>query len=116
MCTNYAEGKRHDFKLYQDSLVRAQAYTKIATDSGYQGLHKEHLECDVPKKKPRNAFLTKDDKRYNTQLARNRVLNEHVIGKLKRFKVIAERYRNRRKRFALRFNLIAGIYNFELFC
>ncbi|MBI3589838.1 MAG: IS5/IS1182 family transposase, partial [Candidatus Melainabacteria bacterium] len=38
-----------------------------------------------------------------------------VIGMLKRFKVISERYRNRRKRFALRFNLIAGVYNYELF-
>jgi len=28
--------------------------------------------------------------------------------------VISERYRNRRKRFGLRFNLIAGIYNYEL--
>ncbi|MGH9945233.1 MAG: IS5/IS1182 family transposase, partial [Pyrinomonadaceae bacterium] len=29
-------------------------------------------------------------------------------------RILAERYRNRRKRFSLRFNLIAGIYNFEL--
>lgn len=50
----------------------------------------------------------------NTQLAKDRVLNENVIGRLKRFKVIAERYRNRRKRFSLRFNLIAGVYNYEL--
>ena len=27
---------------------------------------------------------------------------------------IADRYRNRRKRFGLRFNLIAAIYNLEL--
>jgi len=27
---------------------------------------------------------------------------------------LAERYRNRRKRFGLRFNLIAGLYNYEL--
>ncbi|MDN5248453.1 MAG: IS5/IS1182 family transposase, partial [Wolbachia endosymbiont of Tyrophagus putrescentiae] len=33
---------------------------------------------------------------------------------LKRFKIIADRYRNRRKRFGLMFNLIAGVYNFEL--
>ncbi|WP_395461592.1 hypothetical protein [Wolbachia endosymbiont (group A) of Therophilus tumidulus] len=38
----------------------------------------------------------------------------NVIGLLKRFKIIADRYRNRRKRFGLRFNLIAGIHNFEL--
>ena len=28
--------------------------------------------------------------------------------------VISDRYRNRRKRFGLRFNLIAGIHNFEI--
>ncbi|MGL4825804.1 MAG: IS5/IS1182 family transposase, partial [Alphaproteobacteria bacterium] len=37
-----------------------------------------------------------------------------VIGLLKRFKIISDRYRNRRRRFALRFNLIAGIYNWEI--
>ncbi|MGL4824740.1 MAG: IS5/IS1182 family transposase, partial [Alphaproteobacteria bacterium] len=30
------------------------------------------------------------------------------------FKIISDRYRNRRRRFALRFNLIAGIYNWEI--
>jgi len=48
------------------------------------------------------------------QCPSERVLNENVIRVLKRFKIIADRYRNRRKRFALRFNLIAGIYNFKL--
>ena len=33
---------------------------------------------------------------------------------LKRFKIIAERYRNLRKRFGLRVNLLAGICNFDL--
>lgn len=33
---------------------------------------------------------------------------------LKRFKIIADKYENRRKRFGLRFNLIAGIYNWEI--
>ena len=33
---------------------------------------------------------------------------------LKVFRILSERYRNRRKRFGLRFNLIAGLYNFEL--
>ncbi|SPR08948.1 IS5 family transposase ISOt6 [Orientia tsutsugamushi] len=41
-------------------------------------------------------------------------MNENVIGMLKRFKIIADKYRNRPKRFSLRFNLISGIYNFQL--
>jgi hypothetical protein len=39
---------------------------------------------------------------------------EHVIAKLKVFRILQERYRNRRRRFGLRLNLIAGIYNYEL--
>ena len=37
-----------------------------------------------------------------------------VSGMLKRFKIIADQYRNRLKRFGLRFNLIAGLYDWEL--
>jgi hypothetical protein len=61
------------------------------------------------KKKP----LTKTDKVFNHRVSSVRVLNEHVIGLIKRFKIVADRYRNRRKRFGLRFNLIAGICNYE---
>ena len=32
---------------------------------------------------------------------------------VKRFRILSERYRNRRKRFALRFSLIAAICNFD---
>jgi hypothetical protein len=42
------------------------------------------------------------------------VVAEHVNRKLKIFRILAERYRNRRKRFGLSFNLIAAIVNFEL--
>jgi len=50
----------------------------------------------------------------NRNIASERALNENVIGSLKRFKILSDRYRNRRKRFGLRFNLIAGIYNLEV--
>jgi hypothetical protein len=54
------------------------------------------------------------DKKKNRELARKRVIGEHINRKMKIFKILAERYRNRRKRFGLRFNLIAGLYNYEL--
>ncbi|MDH4305250.1 MAG: IS5/IS1182 family transposase, partial [Nitrospira sp.] len=33
---------------------------------------------------------------------------------VKRFKIVSDRYRNRRKRFGLRFTLIAAAYNKDL--
>lgn len=47
-------------------------------------------------------------------LARLRVAAEQVNRRLKIFRILAERNRNRRRRFGLRFNLIAAILNFEL--
>ncbi|MBC6686235.1 transposase, partial [Wolbachia pipientis] len=56
----------------------------------------------------------KEQKKENRTLMSHRAIVENVIGLLKRFKIISDRYRNRRKRFGLRFNLIAAIHNFEL--
>lgn len=86
----------------------------IKTDTGYQGLQKLHANTFMPKKRSKKHPLTPEDKLNNRRLSSDRVLNEHVIGSVKRFKIVADRYRNRRKRFGLRFNLIAGICNFEL--
>lgn len=68
----------------------------------------------LPKKRRKGKALTKEEKQGNHAIATERVLNENVIGCLKRFKILSDRYRNRRKRFGLRFNLIARIYNVDL--
>lgn len=114
ICTAFANGKKHDFRLFKESQTRIYAKIKALTDSGYQGIQKLHANTELPKKRSKKYPLTKEYKHYNRQVSRERVINENVIGKLKRFKIIADKYRNRRKRFGLRFNLIAGIYNLEL--
>jgi DDE superfamily endonuclease len=112
--TSFSSGKRHDFRLFKESKTYIHTKTKAITDTGYQGIQKIHKNSELPKKKTKKNPLTKEDKQNNQDLASNRVTNENVIGMLKRFKIIADKYRNRRKRFALRFNLVASVYNWEL--
>ena len=107
-------GKKHDFRVFKESQLPINKNAKVFTDSGYQGLQKIHINAELPKKNTRYKKLTKEDKKNNKLLAKKRVINENVIGVLKVFKILAEKYRNRRKRFGLRLNLIAGIFNFEL--
>lgn len=114
ICTNFTNGKRHDFRLFKESGVHIHPNIRSLTDTGYQGIHKLHKNSELPKKKTKKNPLTKEDKKKNRALSSERVVNENVIGMLKRFKIISDRYRNRRKRFGLRFNLIAAIYNIEL--
>lgn len=114
ICTAFSNGKRHDFRLFKESDVHIHPAIRIITDTGYQGLQKLHGNSAMPKKKSKKRPLSEADKKYNQILTSERVVNENIIGMLKRFKIIADKYRNRRKRFGLRFNLIAGIYNMEI--
>jgi len=114
ICTNFSRGKTHDFRVYKESKIHVHKDKEIKVDSGYQGIQKLHSKTTLPNKKTKKMTLTTEQKKHNKKLASDRILNENVIGVLKRFRIIADKYRNRRKRFGLRFNLIAGFYNFEL--
>ena len=113
ICTSFSNGRKHDFRLFKESKVAIQSASLIIADSGYQGLQKIHCNTLLPKKKSKKNSLSKEEKKNNTKIASQRVGNEHAIGFIKRFKIVADRYRTRRKRFGLRFNLITGIRNYE---
>ena len=114
LCTHYGKGREHDFKLYKKSKIRIKKEIKCLADKGYQGIKKYHNLSQIPKKKPKRDNFSKSDKKENRELAKERIVIENVFAHLKRFRILQGRYRNRRKRFGLRFNLIASIYNYEL--
>lgn len=114
ICTSFSNGKKHDFRLFKESKVRWTKGCSGMTDSGYTGIQKLQKNTKVPKKSSKNKPLTAEEKKQNREIASERAVNENVIGSLKRFKIISDKYRNRRKRFGLRFNLISGIHNLEL--
>lgn len=114
VCLAHSAGKHHDFKLFQTSKVRLRQQTEAVVDTGYLGLQNAHAKTSMPKKRSKHHPLTKQDKAANRAISKKRIACENVIAVLKRFKIIAGKYRNRRKRFGLRFSLIAAIYNKDL--
>ena len=113
IATSIVNGKCHDFRLFKESKTHIHPKILAETDTGYLGLTKLHANSLLPIKRRKKMKLTKEEKAFNRKVSSDRVLNEHVIGFIKRFKIVSERYRNRRKRFGLRFNLICGICNFD---
>ncbi len=83
-------------------------------ESGYQGMDKHPANHCTAHKKSKHHPLSPEQKQANRQRARERIVVEHVIAWLKRFRILAGPYRNRRKGFAPRFNLIAALYNAHL--
>lgn len=114
ICLAHDKGKIHDFKLFKNSQTRFHQLLKVIADKGYQGITKLHNLSQTPVKKYKKRKLTKEQKKSNRELNRLRIAVEHVNRRLKIFKILSYPYRNRHRRFGLRSNLIAGIYNYEL--
>lgn len=114
ICTAFTAGKEHDFHLFKRSKVKLKQETQCLADKGYQGVQKIHANSQLPKKKRPGKQLSQLDRQINQNLERTLGICERIILGVKVFKILAERYRNRRFRFGLKFNLIAGLYNYEL--
>jgi hypothetical protein len=115
LSADQAEGSVHDFHIYKDSVGSAVAPDiQAKTDSGYQGIATYHANSEVPYKKSKKHPLSKEEKAFNRRLSRERVLIEHVNRQIKVFKIMSERYRNRRKRHQLRMTIICAIRNYEV--
>jgi hypothetical protein len=113
ICLHFGQGRTHDFQLFKASGVHFNPETKSLEDSGYQGIARYHANSFIPQKKPKDGELSESDREYNRALGSERICIEHVNRRLKIFKILAQRYRNRRRRYGLRFNLIAALYNHE---
>lgn len=112
LCTS--RGAVHDFELFKRNLQQIPFGSFIIADKGYQGIYNMYPNSLLPLKAKKCCKLAPELKCYNQEINKRRIGIEHVFGRLKTFKILAERYRNRGKRLGLRFNLIAGIYNLEL--
>ncbi|MDS5686123.1 IS5 family transposase [Streptococcus pneumoniae] len=104
----------HDMKLFKMSRRNIGQAGKILADSGYQGLMKIYPQAQTPRKSSKLKPLTAEDKACNHALSKERSKVENIFAKVKTFKMFSTTYRNHRKRFGLRMNLIAGIINHEL--
>jgi len=104
ICLAFANGRKHDFRLFQESHTHVWPDTLLEADTGYLGLTDLHSNSSLPKKRPKKHPLTKQERRKNRESSRQRIFVEHTVRFRKRFRILSERYRNRRNRFALRFS------------
>jgi uncharacterized protein YifE (UPF0438 family) len=102
--------------MYKNTIgVKVICTIRIKADSGYQGILKFHGNSLTPIKKSKNNPLTDEDKLFNRTLSSERIFIESINAKIKVFRCLSSRYRNRRSRHLLRMSLVCGFINFELF-
>lgn len=110
-------GRRHDKRIADKYGVVSSIPQEVAvwTDTGFQGIQREHPNTVMPKKSARGRPLTIAEKENNRVISGLRVVSEHAIGGMKRLKAAADVYRNRLPNLDDTFNLLAaGLWNFHL--
>lgn len=112
--TAFGKCKQHDFALSKRNRCIWSEHIEDWVDSGYQGIQKLLINAQIPPEKSKHHPLSAVQKAENRALAKARICVEHVIRRIEIFRILSERYRNHRQRFALRFNLIASITNLNL--
>ena len=107
-------GRKHDLTIARKHIKELLIYPCIMADLAYKGFHQIKCKLLILIKKTKNISLPKIAKQINKEISRRRIAIEHINYQLKHFRILTERYRNRRKRFGLRMSLIAGMLNWML--
>ncbi|KKU80894.1 MAG: Transposase [Parcubacteria group bacterium GW2011_GWA1_47_8] len=109
-------GKVHDKKLSDKefAVIRLPDSVALLADTGFVGIDKQHANTLIPKKKPRGGFLTDADKMMNRLISSSRIVVEHAIGGMKRFRSVSDIYRNKNGFDDQLVNVAAGLWNFHV--
>jgi hypothetical protein len=120
------EGRKHDYAIFKEEFPPDLPWFElivVLVDLGFQGILSDY-EGDnifIPFKKPRkskhnpNPKLSDDQKAVNKGLAKIRVLAENAIAGIKRFNILTQTFRNRKKGFDDQAIAVsAGLWNFWL--
>jgi hypothetical protein len=115
--TGTKSGRRHDKRLADKVSLFERIPESVAlwTDTGFQGILKQHLNTLIPKKGTKNKPLTLIEKEENRVISSFRVVVEHAIGGMKRFKAYSDIWRNRIQNFDDQvMRIVAGLWNLHI--
>ena len=123
---NHARGRRHDLDLYREHHPSLPKEVEQDFDrGGYDGVKNyfPDLKCAIPFKrraggKGRSGVkaedLTPAQKKFNKELSKERVVVEHTISRMKKFRIMGEEFRNRLKRYDVMTDIVSGLVNFRI--
>ena len=109
-----ARGTIHDFQILKKSNLDINPNAKIKTDKGFLGIKKLYPNSEVPHKASKHHPLTKEQKQYNRQLAKERTMIEHRNRECKIFRICKAQYGGKHKNYEKTWKLVSAIVNLKL--
>jgi len=123
--TPHAGGSRHDYALFKWRHPRLPDNVCLGLDLGYDGVQGDYpgLNALVPfkrrspgrgKRGVKAAALPCGEKGFNRWLSGERVVVEHAVCRLKKFRIMAHEFRNRLRHYDVMTDIVCGLVNLRI--
>jgi hypothetical protein len=113
--TDHKKGRRHDYDIYKRNHPVTPKKVVNVFDLGYLGVEKDFSEqlSSMSNRKKRNLDLSQEEKEYNKNHSRKRIVIEHTICNLKKYRIFADVFRNRLRKYDKVSDIVAGLINYK---
>ncbi|MGN6709774.1 MAG: transposase family protein [Candidatus Nitrosocosmicus sp.] len=115
--TGHRKGRRHDYDIYKNNHPFTPKQVVNVVDLGYLGIEKDFPGqiSVIPYRKKRHLLqLSQEQKEYNKIHSKKRIAIEHTICRLKKYRILADIFRNRLRKYDKISDIVAGLVNYRI--
>ncbi|CAN5577485.1 hypothetical protein BH23THE1_BH23THE1_32330 [soil metagenome] len=109
-------GRRHDYRIYKKNHPDLPKDVLSMLDLGIVGVEKDFPEQKslLPIKKEKDLELTEVQKEYNRNHSAKRIVIEHTICRIKKYRIMNDVFRNRLKKYDRISDIVSGLVNYRI--
>jgi hypothetical protein len=115
--TNHKIGCRHDYNIYKNHHPATPKQVVSVFDLGYLGIEKNfprQLSALPYKKQGNQQELSAEEKEYNVVHSKKRIVIEHTICRLKKYRIQSEIFRNKLRKYDKVSDIVSGLVNYRI--
>src|SRR4051812_30182503 len=85
-------------------------------DLGYLGVEKDFPQqlSSLPNRKNRNQKISEEERYYNKDHSKRRMVIEHTICRLKKYRILADIFRNNLRKHNKISDIVSGLVNYRI--
>ena len=106
----------HDYDIYKENYPVTPKQVINVVDLGYLGVEKDFPDqlSSLPNRKKRGLKLSQEEKEYNLQHAKRRIVIEHTICRLKKYRILSDIFRNKLRKHNKVSDIVSGLINYRI--
>jgi hypothetical protein len=115
--TNHKQrGRRHDYRIYKKNHPDLPKGVMSMYDLGFLGVEKDYplQKSSLSIKKEKDHELTEVQKEYNKNHSAKRIVIEHAICRIKKYRIMYDVFRNRLRKYYRISDIVSGLINYRI--